>query len=183
MRGVILYGPPAAGKSTITDRLHDVDPVYVLFRRLKVGSGRSAGYRMITEAHRHQLHADREVIWENEQYGNIYLIDRTALLHVLCRAAVPVIHVGQPAAIAAIVDAIPAAHWLVVDLRCSRNEAVQRLRRRPATDVLPRLRVWDTTDRLASADLRIDTGTMSAKDAALRIRQRTAQPAAPTATR
>ena len=28
MRGVILYGPPAAGKDTITAHLHAVDPAY-----------------------------------------------------------------------------------------------------------------------------------------------------------
>ena len=179
MRGIILYGPPAAGKSTITDQLHEADPVYVLFRRLKVGSGRSADYRMITEAHRSQLHADREVIWENEQYGNVYSIDRTALLHVLSRGSVPVVHVGQPAAIVAITHALPAAHWLVVDLRCSREEAVMRLSRRSATDVLPRLRVWDATDHLASADLYINTDAVAATDAALRVHQRAAQLAPP----
>jgi hypothetical protein len=78
-RGIILYGPPAAGKSTITTQPHKLDPVYTLFKRFKIGSGRSAGYRMTTAAKRRELHAADNVVWENEQYGNVYLIDRAGL--------------------------------------------------------------------------------------------------------
>jgi len=35
--GVLLYGPPAAGKDTVSAALIAVDARYVLFERLKVG--------------------------------------------------------------------------------------------------------------------------------------------------
>lgn len=39
--GVILYGPPGAGKDTVTAELVQQDPSYALFERLKAGPGRT----------------------------------------------------------------------------------------------------------------------------------------------
>ena len=40
--GVLLYGPPAVGKDTITRHLERIGP-FEQFRRLKCGPGRSTG--------------------------------------------------------------------------------------------------------------------------------------------
>lgn len=40
---LLLYGPPAAGKDTVTAALPEIDARYVAFRRLKIGNGESAG--------------------------------------------------------------------------------------------------------------------------------------------
>ncbi|MFD0564440.1 hypothetical protein ACFQ2M_22355 [Kitasatospora saccharophila] len=48
--GIILYGPPASGKDTITAALIEQDPRLAQFARLKIGGGRSQGYRMGTPA-------------------------------------------------------------------------------------------------------------------------------------
>ncbi|MGK5554002.1 hypothetical protein ACSNOI_20525 [Actinomadura kijaniata] len=41
--GIVLYGPPASGKDTITAASSALDDRYVYFHKLKVGAGRSAG--------------------------------------------------------------------------------------------------------------------------------------------
>jgi hypothetical protein len=51
MPAVILYGPPAAGKGTVTKALTRLDNSYWLYQSLKVGPGRTAGYRMAALSH------------------------------------------------------------------------------------------------------------------------------------
>jgi hypothetical protein len=41
--GVILYGPPGAGKDTVTAALTSPDARFQLFRRIKAGAGRTMG--------------------------------------------------------------------------------------------------------------------------------------------
>ena len=41
MLGVILYGPPAAGKDTVTRELTTLEGEVHLFSRVKAGSGRT----------------------------------------------------------------------------------------------------------------------------------------------
>ncbi|MBN1170560.1 MAG: kinase, partial [Micromonosporaceae bacterium] len=63
--GVVLYGPPAAGKDTVTVALNALDPRFVPFPRIKVGAGRATGYRMAAESEVEALRAQGHVIWEN----------------------------------------------------------------------------------------------------------------------
>jgi guanylate kinase len=175
MFGVLLYGPPAAGKDTVTRALHALDPTYVLFRRLKVGPGRAVGYRLTSEYEISRLRQAGEVVWQNERYGATYVIDRPHLLGCL-RTHVPVVHVGQLGAIDAVTNATPAATWLVVSLWCPKAAAHARLIARGSTDVADRIRAWDETDDPPCVDLAIDTGTTSPTDAAKQIRRLTPQP-------
>lgn len=46
MPAVILYGPPAAGKNTVTKALNELNDDYRMYERLKVGPGRTSGYRI-----------------------------------------------------------------------------------------------------------------------------------------
>lgn len=176
MRGVVLYGPPAAGKDTITAALHRLDDRYVQFPRLKIGPGRTTGYRMTTVEHLHALRQGGDIIFENRRYGAIYVIDRTELLRRL-QAHIPVLHVGQPEAITAITQATPHAHWLRVALWCPRDIAEHRIRARNTGDTDERLRAWDATPPLRQADLTINTAATSPEEAAAQIHRHAMEPA------
>jgi guanylate kinase len=155
-RGVILYGPPAAGKDTITEALHKLDPRYSLFRRLKAGGGKTTGYRMTTSAALGELRENGDLIWENSRYGAVYAVDRPALLDDLA-AGYPVLHLGQVEAIDAVTKATPGANWTVVHIWCPRDIAKKRLTARNPEDVKDRLQAWDQTVSIDCADLTIDT--------------------------
>jgi guanylate kinase len=167
--GVVLYGPPASGKDTVTAALAGLDPRFVPFERMKVGAGRRQGYRMAAAADVDQLRADGQVLYENEQYGALYVVDRPHLESVLADGA-PVVHVGQPAAVDAIVGGVADVAWAVVELWCDRSVAELRLIARDPANVGARLAVWDRTPRLDVVALRLDTGVLSPADAARAIR-------------
>lgn len=142
-RGVILYGPPAAGKDTVTRALWDLNPSYRLFSRLKVGAGKSAGYRMGTAEQLAELEADGDVVYRNSRYGNTYVVDRPGLNEAFS-AGVPVVHLGQVEGINALVKGYPA-EWVVVLLWCARAETAVRSVGRGDADTEARLAAWDAT--------------------------------------
>jgi len=170
-RAVVLYGPPAAGKNTITSALTREDGQYRLFLRLKAGPGRTAGYRMVTVD---QLDALRrvpgEIVWENQRYGAVYAVDRSGLVAMLDLGQVPVLHLGQVAAVAAVTSASPDVRWLVVALTCPRAVAAQRIVQRATGDTAARLAAFDATEMLPGADLTIDTSAVTPEQSATRIR-------------
>ena len=162
--GIVLYGPPASGKDTITDALIRLDPRCQHFPRLKVGPGRRVGYRMTTFAELDRLDAAGDLAWRNQRYSATYAID-TPELRTRLDEHMPVLHLGQPEAIDAVTAATPNADWLVVALWCPREVAAQRLTDRDPTDVAARLAVWDATPPLPAPDLAIDTGATAPSDA------------------
>lgn len=171
MRGVILYGPPAAGKDTVTRALHSIDPAYQLFPRLKVGPGRTRGYRMTNLENLEQMRSSDDVVWENRRYGAIYVVDRTRLEADL-KGHIPVLHLGQIEAVQAIWSSVSAARWLTVYLYCNRAVARERIHARSTGDTEARLRAWDETHPLMDADFTIDTGSVSPGKAARQIHER-----------
>jgi guanylate kinase len=140
---VILYGPPAAGKDTITAALTRLNPAYALFPRIKAGGGRTSGYRLATDATLDALRAGGQVIYENSRYGNIYVVDEPQLSRMLAAGQTPVIHLGQAAGISA-VTRYPA-RWITVLLWCARDTTEKRARARGAADIEARLAAWDET--------------------------------------
>lgn len=168
--GVILYGPPGAGKDTVTAALHTMSARFELFRRLKVGPGRVAGYRMGKPEDLDELAGRGHIIYANQRYGATYVIDRPELERMVSRGAVPIIHAGQLEAIGAVTMSDVVAQWLIVELWCQRDIAASRIAARGTGDTAERLRAWDQTSRLATADLQIDTGYTSPKNAAQQIR-------------
>lgn len=176
--GILLYGPPASGKTTITHELTRLDPRIRLFERVKAGVGRSEGYRMATPNAVDQLRDKGDIIYENHRYGSTYVIDHPGLLAALS-ASIPVIHLGQPEAVPAVTEAIPA-DWLVVDLHCPQGAAEDRLHHRGSTDITERLTAWAQTPHLDSPDLTIDTSTTSPGSAAARIAAMATAPRAVT---
>lgn len=167
-RGVILYGPPAAGKDTIDDALRRVSPEYVHFERLKVGPGRTVGYRLVDAGALQTLRERGEIVWENQRYGATYVVDEPGLLDALTRG-VPIIHLGQPGAVAAVRAIEVPVSWTVVELTCPEAVALERLRARGSHDVEVRLAAWRETQRLPTADIKIDTSETAPEDAARRI--------------
>jgi guanylate kinase len=181
---VILYGPPASGKDTITRALGDISSTYRLFPRLKCGAGRTAGYRAVTVAALQRLRDDRLVIYENDRYGSTYAIDRPHLDMMLSEAKVPVIHIGQVQGITAL-RRYPA-RWLTVLLWCSRAASTTRLRNRADSDVEARLRAWSqTVDDLLAApgtafDMEFRTDRYLPRSVATAIHQGLSHPTATT---
>lgn len=168
MLGVILYGPPASGKDTVTAALTALSPRYVHFQRLKLGPGATATYRMTTPAQLHDLRVRGDIVWENHRYGATYAIDRPELAQALADR-VPIVHLGQPGAILAVQAATPLARWLVAQLWCPRKEAEQRLIGRGSTDIAARLRAWDETRRIADPDIALNTAETSPEEAAAAV--------------
>jgi guanylate kinase len=168
MTGVLLYGTPGTGKNTVTAALAELDARYQLFQRAKHGPGRTTGYRMISAAALAELRGRGEVIWENHRYGATYVVDRPQL-QVAAVTRVPVVHLGQVAAVAAVLTAAPELGWLTVELWCPRPVATHRIHARGTGDETARLAAFDQTDRLPGADLRIDTSVVDPHQAARRI--------------
>lgn len=172
--GILLYGPPAAGKDTVTTALAALDARYVPFRRLKVGSGKSAGYRMGTAAQLADLEASGDVIYRNERYGNVYVVDRPGLDQALVGGTVAIVHLGQVAGMEQVATLSPV-RWVRVLLWCSRPSTAERSRRRGDTDPAARLAAWDATQEdLASYpqagwEVRVDTDLVTPWDAAQKI--------------
>ncbi|MFE7194005.1 HAD hydrolase-like protein [Kitasatospora sp. NPDC057541] len=142
-RGVILYGPPASGKDTVTRALSDVDPAFSLFSRVKYGPGRSAGYRMGTPELLEELRASGAVVYENSRYDSVYVTDRPGLDEAFARG-VPVMHLGQVDGVRAVLDGYPA-QWLTVLLWSSREVTEARSTGRGDADTPARLAAWDAT--------------------------------------
>lgn len=169
--GVILYGPPAAGKDTVTAALTALDARFRLFERIKCGPGRTAGYRMRTESDLARLRTAGEIIWENTRYGATYVIDRPTLDEMMRTGSLPVIHAGQPEVVDAVRAATPGRNWAVVALTNSRETAYARIEDRGTGDTAERMNAWDATPPLLAADLTIDTDTTAPDQAASRIRE------------
>ncbi|MFE7805891.1 guanylate kinase [Streptomyces sp. NPDC057430] len=154
-RGIILYGPPAAGKDTVTAALTRLGG-YAQFTRLKVGSGKTDGYRMAGAEQLRELEAADDVIYRNERYGNVYVIDRPGLQDAFT-AGVPVVHLGQVAGVQDLLAGYPAG-WLTVLLWCPKSVTEARSYGRGDADTAKRLTVWDETrnDLVANSDFRFD---------------------------
>lgn len=170
---VILYGPPASGKDTITQALAQLDTRYVPFQRLKIGNGNTEGYRLASSRDLARLHARGDVLYRNERYGNTYVVDRPHLAKMLDAGQTPVLHVGQVAGIRA-VSSYPA-RWITVLLWCARETTAHRARARGSKDIEARLIAWDeTAEDLKHANesdfhARLDTDTMTPRQAAENI--------------
>ncbi|MFJ9351763.1 guanylate kinase [Streptomyces sp. NPDC101237] len=178
-QGVILYGPPASGKDTVTAALIQLSPRYVPFARLKVGTGKAAGYRMGTAGHLRELEAAGGVLYANARYGNTYVIDRPGV-DAAFAAGVPVVHLGQVDGVRALIDGYPA-DWSVVLLWCPREVTAQRSAERGDSDTAARLAAWDATREDLDAhpgmvwDLIVDTTASGPQDVAQLFDQLLAQ--------
>ncbi|MFD4677012.1 kinase [Lentzea sp. NPDC058450] len=155
---VVLYGAPAAGKDTVTNALLKLGP-FAHFERLKCGPGRTTGYRMVdADQLTRVLATPGEVIWRDDRYGATYLVDRSHVEQLVDAGRIPVLHLGNPQAVSAVARALQAVEWLVVELHTTREVARERIVSRCTGDTEERLSAYDSTPRLTTPDLSIDTG-------------------------
>ncbi|WP_306325261.1 guanylate kinase [Streptomyces venezuelae] len=151
-RGVVLFGPPAAGKDTVSAALNVLDARFAQLVKVKVGSGRTAGYRMATEEELGSLRTAGRIVLETERYGNTYAVDRADLDEMRAAGGFPVVHVGSLAHLRSFLRAV-GEPWLRVLLWLPREECALRSEGRGDRDTEERLGVWDATlEDLAAAD-------------------------------
>src|SRR4051812_35553704 len=94
--GVILYGPPASGKDTVTTELCKLSDAYAYFDKLKAGEeGRTAGYRMVSEERLADLRKRGLILHEVTRYGATYAVDSIGLDKLLEDDRIPIVHMGQ----------------------------------------------------------------------------------------
>lgn len=169
MKGLVLIGPPAAGKDTITDIVEQRSNLRLL-KKAKAGSGRSAGYRLVSMEEFDECVARGEMVSTVERYGNRYGVMRADVAAIQQAGDIPVIHT------ASVEEALTlAADGMALCLIwCSRSESADRLRHRDQSTVDERLAVWDQLqddlDVIAKhLDLVIDTTDQSASAVASTI--------------
>ncbi|RAY15939.1 guanylate kinase [Actinomadura craniellae] len=144
MRGVILYGPPAAGKDTLTAALGGVRAEYRPVVKVKVGSGNDRGYRMATARELAELRRDGRIVQQHSRYGNTYAVDRVEVEGVWAAGGIPVLHTGRLADLRTLRGGL-AAPFLSVLLWCDRDTTARRSAGRGDADTGWRLSVWDET--------------------------------------
>src|SRR5699024_6612827 len=166
IRGIILYGPPASGKDTITTALGGK---FAMVPRLKAGPGRTIGYRMVTDEDLAALRATPgAVLWETQRYSANYMLTKADVL-ATAESAIPVVHVGETTAIDAVTHGVPELSWRIVELRCARDVAIERIAARSTEDDAERIARYDDTPYLEHADLVLDTSAASPTEAARQI--------------
>ncbi|MBM4574845.1 kinase [Rhodococcus hoagii] len=168
-RAVILYGPPGAGKDTVTAALARRNPAYRLAQRLKAGPGRTDGYRMTTLESIDSLTSAGHILWRNDRYSSTYATDRPHLDQMLDEDLIPVLHLGQPEAIDAVAAAAPDISWTVAELWCPREVSLARTTARGTGDIDQRMAAYDQTPRLSKPTLWISTAAFQPEQVAARI--------------
>ncbi|MDI6520797.1 guanylate kinase [Streptomyces coelicoflavus] len=183
MTAVVLYGPPTAGKDTVTAALCAADARFQLLTKLKQGTGRSTGYRVVTEDELRELRQRRRILVETRRYGNIYAVDRHSLEKPQRQGLVPVAHMGNITDLRTLL-ANTETQWLRVLLWVPRAVCEDRSRQRGDTDTVKRLKAWDETAQdILDSDLRdlfdtaMRTDTVEPREAAEKIAAMVESPA------
>lgn len=141
--GVILYGPPASGKDTVTAELCKLSSAYAYFEKLKAGQGRTTGYRIASEERLADLRDGGLILHEVARYGATYAVDSIGLDKLFEDGRIPIVHMGQLAGVNALRQHGP--DWLDVLLWCSKDVTEERARKRGSADLEERLAVWHAT--------------------------------------
>lgn len=166
---LVLYGPPAAGKDTITRELHRLDPRYELYRPLRSGE-ESPRYRHLSA----ESGGEAVVLHKQGRYGRRYVFDRQGINALHETGRIPVVHLSQVVGVDAIRHAYPATVSALI--WCSLAECRRRLAARGDTDAEARIVAWrETADDLAAHrnarfTLTVDTDATGPDAAAVLLR-------------
>lgn len=114
--GIILYGPPASGKDTVTAQLRASSSAYAHFDKLKVDGERTGHYRPATDKHLTNLRKRGLIIHEVTRYAATYAIDITHLDELFTSGHIPIVHLGQLTGIHTLQQY--RHHWLSILLWC-----------------------------------------------------------------
>lgn len=173
--GVILYGPPASGKDTITAEIIRQDQRFAAVTKLKAGTGRPTGYKLVTAQQLDALHAAGRLVAETTRYGNRYAVDRRDLDTLTTAGRIPIVHMGNLTDLRKLREAAPIV-WTAVLLWIPRQVCAERSRERGDTDHAHRLQAWDETAAdlhaagdAAVFDLTVRTDQTAATEAARQI--------------
>lgn len=169
--GVVLYGPPAAGKDTVTAELVALDPQFAHLPVVKTGGGRTASYRMVGDNEFDQRERAGDFVFTWRRYDSRYAVARSILDELATKGAMPVVHLGSVPAVRA-VTSVPAFRWIVVQLWITRETCEVRARARNTGDLEARLAAYDQTEQLGNelVQLTIETDTTGPTQAAQAIR-------------
>lgn len=168
--GLVLYGPPAVGKTTIATRLAELDCRFAPFLVVKAGPGRTDGYTMISANEFVRRAAADDFVFTWERYDAYYAVSKRQLTMFADEGRVPIVQLGVVPAVQA-VTAFSALRWIVVQLWANRKVCEDRVRNRGTGDLAARLAAYDQTVRLDSrqAQLTLDTDQVDEVDAARTI--------------
>ncbi|MFJ7588139.1 guanylate kinase [Streptomyces sp. NPDC097617] len=147
--GVVLFGPPTAGKDTVSAALTGLDARYGQLPKIKVGSGRTIGYRMADSEELDALRVAGRLVLETRRYGNTYAIDRDDLDAMTGAGRIPLVHIGSIEHLRTFTAAVREP-WLRVLLWVPRDVCGERSRGRGDRDTGDRLAAWD--EALADLD-------------------------------
>lgn len=131
--GIVLAGPPGAGKRTTVFALETLSRRYVRFPALTTARHSPLDVTPASAAHIAELRAWAQVFHEVTRDGAAHVHDRVRLDHIREAGGLPVVTVDAPASL----DAFP--NWLPVLLRCPPD--TPRMRERAAQ------KGWARTDR------------------------------------
>ncbi|MEV6163152.1 guanylate kinase [Streptomyces sp. NPDC052052] len=145
MSAIVLYGPPTAGKDTVTTALCAAHARFESVIKLKHGSGRSAGYRFVTAEELDDLRHQGRIVVETRRYGNIYAVDDLSLTQPQERGRIPITHIGNVTDMRTLLDRSRTTSWLRVLLWVPRDVCEARSRERGDTDTPKRLTAWAET--------------------------------------
>jgi guanylate kinase len=175
---LLLYGPPASGKTSITRLLHELDSTVTLFPTYKIGNGSCEDYRFTTEAHYLSLKQAKQIVFANRRYNNKYFVDLPTLTKLQAADKKVVLHIGGVSKMSflRLRKALPEK-WLFVELQNSLEVCKKRTVRRGDEDVAKRLATWERMAQFAGHhpdyvrcfDLTINTDIITPQEAAQQI--------------
>ncbi len=131
---ILLSGPPASGKDSLTEALHGIDPKFVHFRKHRAGSGGQPGaaYIDISVSQFERMAQQNRFAQWHDRYGRYYGVAVEELDRTLSTAKIPIIHVGKYQNLLALRQHPLLRPALSILLLCSRAAAGVRLENRHA---------------------------------------------------